>query len=267
MKRSKTLTRAVLWVLLVGFVWTSRAEAQQGPYVILADGRRIEGTAIRARANGDVILSSDRGELTFTRGQYQEAWAARPAEIDQARQHLQARRYDQVISALEELVPRMRHLSWDLEALIMIGAAQVGKEDYQAALTTYDRLFQAAPERRDTAAVRWTYYRALLGAGQLDRLEGMLNELIAGGERADAARAQIIRGDIKRKRGLPADAVLDYLRTVVLFKAVTEAQPEALFKAGETLRELRHDKARETLRRVVDEHPDSPYAERARALL
>lgn len=262
MKTMRMTTRWSAGALLLAALWM--AWPADAAYVILADGRRMEGSAIRARANGDVILTTERGELTFPRGEYREAWAARPAELDRARQQLQAGNFDAVISGLEGVVTQFRHLSWDVEALALIGRAQNEKGDYSAAVSSFNQLFQRAPARREDRAIRWPFYRALLGTGDLERLERELNELIAGGDREDAARAQIMRGDIKKERGLGDAALLDYLRTVVLFQAQQDVQAEALYKAGVVLAERRDPRANDMFRRVVQDHANSPFARQAR---
>lgn len=239
----------------------------EAAHVILTDGRRMEGSAIRARANGDVILTTPRGDLTFTRGQYTEAWAPRPREIEQARQQLQAGNHEQVISTLEGVVSQFRNLGWDNEALILIGRAQTNLGQYSSAMSSFQRLFQNAPNRREDSNVRWAFYRSMLGSGELDRLERNLNELISDGERVDAARAQVMRGDIKMQRGLAEAAVLDYLRTVVLFSAQREVQAEALYKAGVALESMRDDRANQMFRKVINEYGQSSFARQARERL
>ena len=79
-----------------------------------------------------------------------------------------------------------------------------------------------------------------------------------------AARAQVLRGDLKRKRRQLEPAVQDYLRTVILFENIRDVQPEALYKAGETLEELRDARAKDLFARLQREYPDSKYAARAR---
>jgi len=241
--------------------------AAQAQHVILNDGSRVEGTGIRARTNGDVTLTRQGGDVTYTRSQYREAWGPRPAEMDQARQMLEARQFDQAITVLEGVVTGSRFLGWDNEALLMIGRAQSGKGDHAAAVATFDRLFRDNPARREHAATRWAYFASLLGAEQFDRLETLLNDVVARGERVDAARAQVMRGDIKNRRGLTEEALLDYLRTVILFKAATEVQPEALFKAAQALEEMRDPRAREMYQRLVQEFGGSPFAQQARGKL
>jgi TolA-binding protein len=63
------------------------------------------------------------------------------------------------------------------------------------------------------------------------------------------------------------DAVLDYLRTAILFKAQEDVQPEAVFKAAQTLEKLRDQRAKDFYKRVVQDYPGSAYAAQARAKL
>ena len=51
------------------------------PHVVLPDGRRVEGSAIRALANGDINLTTPSGIRTFARGSYARAVAEKPAEF------------------------------------------------------------------------------------------------------------------------------------------------------------------------------------------
>lgn len=235
-------------------------------YVILPNGQRVDGTAIRSRANGEITLTlaGGAGTRTFMPGQYLQAVAPEPPELARAIRGIEARQYDQAIAMLEEIVRANQHLHWDLVALGEIGKANVAKGDHVAAVRAYDRLFQASPDRKKDDAFRWGYYQALLGAGQHDKLETELNELVASGARSDAARAQVMRGDIKLAKGMVEPAVMDYLRTAILFERETAVVAEATFKAAEGLAQLRDPRARDMYRRVTERYPNSPYAAQAR---
>jgi outer membrane protein assembly factor BamD (BamD/ComL family) len=248
-------------------VWLTIGGISEAAYVLLTDGRRVDGTEIRARANGDVVLKTERGDLTFTKGQYREAWADRPAVMDSARQALERGQYDAVIEEIANVPSEFRFLSWDVEALRMIGMAELGKGDAAAALASFEELFERAPHRQRDSEIKWSYYQAMLGAGELGDLERELDGLIRDGSRDDAARAQVMRGDLKRQRNLDEAALLDYLRTVVLFKKERAVQAEAHFKAAEVLDARRDNRARGLYETVVQEYPESPYAARARQKL
>ncbi len=261
------MRRKAVWCAVAGLVLSTGLARAERPYVILLDGTRIEGTDIRARSGGEIVLTEPRGTRTFMPGQYERAYAPRPPEFGRAQDMVQNDRYEEAIPILEEIIRELRHLEWDNRAMDLMARARMGMGEYDTAVRTYERLFQQTPRMKENPDVLWTYYRAMLGAGQLDRLETEMEEKIKEGSRADAGRAQIMRGDIKRERGLYEEAVLDYMRTVVFFKAQRDIQPEALFKTAEALERLRDDRARAMFERVVREYPDSRYAEQARRKL
>lgn len=263
----KTMNRKLQWMLMAGLMAWAGAVMADRPYVVLLDGTRVEGTDIRARATGEIILTEPRGTRTFMPGQYDRAYAPRPSEFDEAQRMVNERRFEQAIPILEEIIRRMRHLEWDNRAMDLMARAQMGMNEHDAAVRTYERLFQQTPRMRDNPEVLWSYYRSMLGAEQFDRLETEMERIIREGSRADAGRAQILRGDIKQARNLYEDAVLDYMRTVVFFSAQRDLQPEALYKTGEALERLRDDRARGMFERVVREYPQSRYAEMARRKL
>ncbi len=235
-------------------------------YVILPNGQRVDGQAIRSRPSGEITLTlpGGAGTRTFMPGQYVQAVAPEPPELARAIRGVEAKQYDQAIAMLEDIVRANQHLHWDLVALGEIGKANVAKGDHATAVRAYDRLFQASPDRKKDDAFRWGYYQALLGADQHDKLETELNELAASGARGDAARAQVMRGDIKLAKGLVEPAVMDYLRTAVLFERETAVVAEATFKAAQGLEQLRDPRAKDLYRRVAERYPTSPYAAQAR---
>ncbi len=91
----------------------------------------------------------------------------------------------------------------------------------------------------------------------------LLETLISDGSREEAAVANILRGDLKASQKKLNEAVLDYLRTALLFEAQADANAEALFKAAETLTTLKDRRAKDLYKKLVDKHPDSGYAQKA----
>ena len=95
----------------------------------------------------------------------------------------------------------------------------------------------------------------------------MINEDIASGSREAAARAQVVRGDMKAAGGQYEEALLDYLRTAILFRAQTAVLPEATYKTAVALKNLNDPRAAEYFQKVIDEFPKSEFAEQAREQL
>jgi len=236
-------------------------------YVITSQGARIDGTDIRAKSDGEIILKTPKGSRTFYKGQYKKAVADKPSEIDKAVQMIEAKKYDEAIKLLEGVITKYRYLDWDNKARALLPRVYARKRDYKGAIKSYEKLFAMAPKSREDKDIQWKYRETLLDAKQYTKLEKELNKVIETGSRPDAARAQIMRGDLRMAQGQLEPATLDYLRTVVLFKSEKASQPEALLKAGDALGKLRDARSKEMYKQLVEDYPSSPEAKKARSKL
>lgn len=233
--------------------------------VTTIQGQTIEGSDIRAKSDGEIILTTPQGTRTFYKGQYTRAVADKPADFDRAKQLIEAGKYDEATKLLEDIVLRFRYLEWDSAALALMPQIYIRKGDYAGAVAAYEKLFAATPKSKEDADIQWAYRKALLDGKQYDKLSPLLNTVIGSGNRAEAARAQIMRGDLRMAQNQLEPAALDYLRTVVLFETEREAQPEALFKAADALEKLRDARAKDLYKKIVADFPNSPFAAQARA--
>ena len=233
-------------------------------YVLLANNTRIDGTDIRAKSDGEIILTTPQGQRSFPKGQYVRAVADKPADFDKAKQLLAAKTYDEAIKILNDIVLKYRYLEWDNTARVVLGQAYAQKGDFANAIDSYEQAIKASPDAKGDEALQWAYRGALLDGKQYDKLEAALNEVITAGPRPEAAHAQIMRGDMRMSQNQVEAALLDYLRTVVLFESEKDSRPEALYKASEALKALRDPRAAELAKTLVAEFPGNPYAEKAR---
>lgn len=255
------------WISLLGVLCALAMVSAEGAYVVTTQGQRIEGTDIRARPNGEIILTTPQGTRTFYPGQYVKAVADRPPEMDQAQKLIEARQFNEAVKLLENVALKYRFLEWDDIARLEIAKTHVRKGDFVAAVNAFEKMFAASPKTREDAETQWAYRKALLGAQQFDKLEQQLQAVIASGSRSDAARAQIMRGDIRMAQNQIELAAMDYLRTVILFATEKAVQPEALVKAADALEKLRDPRAKEMYRRLVTDYPGSPQAKAAQTKL
>jgi TolA-binding protein len=106
---------------------------------------------------------------------------------------------------------------------------------------------------------------AALGCHQA--AEGVLEEVIRGGEDEISARAQHALAGICLKRGDYRAADRAFYQLLLLYRQESW-QAEARFRLGQTNEQLRDfDRARRFYRELVRENPKSEYAERARERL
>lgn len=262
MKTSKLIGIGLAAAVLAG-------AALAAPYVVLPNGQQVQGTAIRALANGDVNLTTSAGVRTFPKGSYVKAVADKPAEFEQAAAALNAKKFDDAVKLLTGIVTSHRGLDWDAQAAKLLPQALLGKSDAEAAVQAYERLFQMAPAERQNSDSAWGLRRALLQAKQYPALIRQLDAVAAAGNRPDAARAQTMRGDIQLAQNNVELAALDYLRTAILFADIRDAAilGEATFKAATALEQLKDPRAKDLYKKVVSDYGASPYAASARGKL
>jgi tetratricopeptide (TPR) repeat protein len=257
-------TMKFIWIGLVA-AWTAGAVGA-APYVVMPNGEKVPGTAIRALANGDINLTTDMGIRTFPKGSYVKAVADKPAEFDQAVAALNAKKFEDAAKLFAGIVVSHRNLEWDVQASKLLPQALLGKGDAEGAVKAYEQLFLLAPAERQNPESAWGMRGALLQAKQYPALIRQLDAVAAAGLRPEAARAQTMRGDIQLAQNNVELAAMDYLRTAILFQDVrdTAIQGEACFKAAAALEQLRDPRAKDLYKKVVSDYGASPYAAQAK---
>jgi len=250
-------------ICLVVLVFTGVIQA--APFVINSAGTQIDGAAIQSSADGTVMLTTLNGQtLTFPPGAYRQAFADKPKEMFQV--EAMAKRGDLAGAAaiLQRVKEQYAFLGWDLRASLMLARVELAQKQFAAAASEYEALFAAQPQMKKIPAERANYMQALLGAGRIKETAALIDEDIASGSREAAARAQVVRGDMKAATGQYEEALLDYLRTVLLFKEQADVQPEAAYKTAVALKKLNDPRAAEYFKKVIDEFPKSEFAEMAK---
>ena len=252
--------RAAWLALLLAGGW---AAASPAAYVITTDDRQIDGTGISAKENGEIALKIAQGERIFLPGQYKRAVADEPPEYNQAQQLIAGKKYDQAVELLNNLVIKYKWLDWDIKAVQLIAEADIRQGNPASAVKNCEQIMVTYPRLKEDAAFQAQYRVALIGAKQFTRVEPMLSAAISTGNRANAARAQLQRGDLRLAQGRTEEAAMDFLRTALLFTAEKEIQPEALYKAAGALDKLNDKPSAKMLRQKLRTlHPNSPYAKR-----
>src|SRR5262249_35558520 len=140
--------------------------------------------------------------------------------------------------------------------------AQCGKFD--EAIQAVDALMAATKD--NPAAIRearLTKAKYLARTKKFDESEDLVRQVIkeAPPEAAEVqALAHNTLGDCLRAAGKPKDALFAYLQTDILYDKDKEQHPRALYEIAQLWRLLkRDDRADETLERLKERYPQSPY--------
>lgn len=249
---------SLIIILLVGL-------ARAAPFVINSAGSKVVGSAIQSAPDGTILLTTLNGQtLTFRKGSYRQAVADKPPELAQIDALLKQKKLKTVAERLRQIKKNYQFLGWDQRASLMLARIYLPLEQFEASVCEYEALFEAKPSLMQNLKERSNYMQALLGSGHVEVVAKMIDKDIASGSREAAARAQVVRGDMKMKNEQVEEALFDYLRTAILFKAQEEVQPEAMYKAAIALKRMNDERAQKWFQNVIDEFPDSEYAELAK---
>lgn len=249
--------------VIVSAVFVAGEGLAANPHVILPDGRKIEGSEVRATREGQIILTTPEGRMTFDPGT--QVVIDEPPEYARGLQQLQQRQYEPAIETLRGVIQQYRFLGWDQRAQRLLGRAYYDAGQFRQAVTAYDELFAAQPALAQDEVLQAGYLRALAAAGDKEKLLPLLEQSIRSGPRQAAAVAQVLRADVRRESGDIEGALFDYLRTSDLFRDAADVMGEATFKAAESFERLGDGAwAAVYYRRVAALAPDSTYAARAK---
>jgi tetratricopeptide (TPR) repeat protein len=231
------------------------------PFVVNSAGQQINGTAIESASDGTVLLTTPNGQtLTFRSGTYRQAFADKPPEMVQVEAMAKSGDLAGSAAILRRVKEKYKFLGWDQRAAQMLARVELAQKNFEAAASGYEALFAAQPQLKKIPAERANYMQALLGAGRMKEVSVLIDEDIATGSREAAARAQIVRGDMKAAAGQYEEALLDYFRTALLFKEQKEVLPEATYKTAVALKKLNDPRATEYFKKVMKEFPGSEFA-------
>ena len=239
--------------------------AMAAPFVINSAGSKVVGSKIQSAPDGTVLLTTLNGQtLTFRKGSYRQAVADKPPQMAQIDGLLKKKDLEAVAGVLKQVKEEYQFLGWDRRASLMLARIYLPLKQFEDSAREYEELFAAQPALMQNLKERSNYMQALLGSGRIDEVAKMVDEDIASGSREAAARAQVVRGDMKAASGQTEEALLDYLRTAILFKAQTAVLPEATYKTAVALKKMNDPRAAEYFQKVINEFPDSEYAELAK---
>jgi outer membrane protein assembly factor BamD (BamD/ComL family) len=220
--------------------------------------------SVRYKAGSQEYLADMDGvQMTFLASKVERVEVPKPAEFDQAAKLVAGNQPDAAIPILEKIATDYRMLQWDVKAQELLADAYAKKGDNVKAMTLYGELFKNAPAGQVSGEARVRYWNAMMGAQKYEALGAELDRTIAKGTHEEAAMAQLTRGNLRRAQNKTQEALLDYLRAVLMFGDVAAVQPEALYRTAEMMEAVRDPRAAEMRKRLAQEYPNSEFAKKA----
>lgn len=236
-------TSKLIWmmVLLAGI----NVFADEKPY-IMTKTKKITADKIKSDAKGNLIYTDSGFSRKIKPTQYLYARIPKPSEIVSAFNKLRSKKYSDGAKAFEQCYKEYRHLGWDVYCTYYEAYAldKLGKK--AEAISVIKRLSELPKD--PTKMRRYMEAKKMLAdlyiaENKFDDAQVVLKELGGAQDSSIAAFANNKQGEILKKKGKDKDALLMYLRTVLLFdKNNKKERPEALIATIKLLKEAKNNK-------------------------
>lgn len=196
------------------------AVAQQC-YVVDARGNKIPGTRLTADKDGNLSLQIEAGGpvTNFRVGNYQSAMSPKTKEIQALEQLYADGKLDNVTATADKLYPQYQYLGWGGTISYYAGMALLDKGNASAALLLFDR--GLGLKDVGTEVLTKGKIQALLALQKTAEAQALLDKLTVSNEPGIAIFTFNTRGKLLAAEGKKKEAVLQYMKTMLLFKPGT----------------------------------------------
>jgi len=233
-------------LIIVACVVASYASAQGNtPYVWLKDNRKIPGKSLSADQDGTIHLIMQKGnaQQTFKRSQVRAAYIPKPDNVKKLEAAYESGRYPVVLGNAKKLFDQYKFLGWGDFIAYLEGMCHVKAKKYDEALKSFD---QGKPYEflfRDK--LYGGRAMALIGMKQYTQAANYLKVLMKDADPGTAAFAFNARGKIYAETGKEREAVLEYLKTLLIISPADAGPERAVAKqeAVKLLRAMNHPRA------------------------
>lgn len=233
-------------VLMAGMSLSAAEES----YIVTAQGERITTAALRADPTGAVWYKPEGGnvEIKANLGQYQEAHIPQPAEVREMDAAFKARNYAGVITAAAKATPKnYQFLGWGGWMALCEGNAHFAQSNYPLALASYERGISLPFKDQYQGELYRGKVVCLQKLGRKDEAKAVVEKMFVNADAKTVAfafntRAELLAGENKKR-----EAILDYLKTLMLCKGdeVEDARETARARVKALLTELKDPRAGE----------------------
>jgi tetratricopeptide (TPR) repeat protein len=192
-------------------------QAQEKPFVIDARGQKVEGDKLSSDPTGNLVLKNGPVSQKFPRGRYKRAWTPMPPEVASARKAYNARQLDAALSKFGAAFTKYKYIGWAGYCGYFKGAIQMQQKKFSDAEKTFADGLRYPNDAKSIARLQKGQIEALLAQNKTDAAKRILGKLRS----ADPDVATFVfntRGAMLKAEGKKKEAVLQYLKTILLFK-------------------------------------------------
>ena len=260
-----TAVRSLFALLLLG---SGAAWSQVPGKIQKVNGQVIQGTIKWKASTREYVITKASGvALNIKADEVASVQVAKPTGLDDAVKKAREGRYAAAVPTLQKVFESYTMLEHDITAARWLGEAYLKTGRAKDAAAVCKQIVDNYSASALTGELAGIYIDALIEDRQYGAARSILEVMIQSGSRGAAAVAQNKRGSIDMQEGRFREALIDgYLRTIVLFAEVKDAQPEALYHAVKCFEQLGQTGHADRMRKkLLEEFPQDSYSTRLRS--
>lgn len=227
-----------LWFSALLLVAGLALVAQEKPYVIAADGAKHEGDSIAADANGNLKLKAGVATKTFPARSYRRAWVPKPRPVVQAEKLYEAGKYDEANRLLGPAFGQYKFLGWGATIAELRGKAALADNNAREAEIQFKNGLPFAQTKSEQVMLRVGMARAMIEQNRLDDARKLVDAM-ATVDPELAPKVYHVKGYLQEKSGEQKQAVLEYLKVVLIYEDAGEERKLALQNVVRILRDMK----------------------------
>ncbi len=233
--------KRMLWMLACAFCATIANQLQADDvYVVLRNGAKIEGVALKAESDGTLKLQLKAGGQSqiFKPGTYRYGYVPKPKAVKQLEEAHEGGKHDAILKVAGQIFEHYKFLGWGGHIAYIEGMSHIANKDYTKAKNAFERGRSYAAGHEDELAKGMVL--VMLGLDQFDQVQAVIEKLKKSGDDETAAFAFNVQGRILAKQGKKKEAVLEFLKTLLLFRpnSVVRERNEAREQAVALMKEM-----------------------------
>lgn len=214
MKSALTTLSLVLLSILPA---TAFAQSRR-PFVITEEGNRVYGSELTADRQGSLSLTigEGRGTRRFKKGNYKAAYVPRPDEVRKLQAAFSKGEFKYIDENADKVLEQYGYLGWGDMIMYIRAKVALDRNKPQQALEYLKQGREYASIHKSlTARALAETYVALKDYGKAER---QISTVLSETDKDSTLAAMFnLKGDLRAAQGRKKEAVLEYMKTVLLF--------------------------------------------------
>ena len=256
--------------------------------IILKNNSVIEGKIIKEKGDQIIIeLADGKATMGIPKSDILKIIMEKPESFLKAEEAFKKRKFVSAIKSYNEVISKYGRTEWTEKALLGIGQAHMGLKKVDEACKVYEKFLSEYKKSDLCCEVRLILGKIYKNKGMYDKAKNVFNEILVSSPalftkvernkpapdkarelRGYVAEALFLIGEIYAATEKYEEALMSFLRIVVVFYEQSEFVRDAMLRSGFCYEKLEDwTNAKETYEELLSEYPRGKHVKEVREKL